>query len=59
MTTSPIRENATAKHPLHGGTKKWRNKSEDVESLRNGPRINAVTDRGGQPIPLMLNDVMT
>jgi hypothetical protein len=29
------------KHPPHGGTKEWRNRSEDVESLRNPGEITA------------------
>jgi hypothetical protein len=29
-------------HPPHGGTKEWRNRSEDVESLRNSGEITAV-----------------
>jgi hypothetical protein len=29
------------KHPSHGGSKKWRNRSEDVESVRNPAKIKA------------------
>ena len=54
----PHREITMANHPPREGTKKWRNQSEDVESLPSRPRNDTVEDVSGQPIPPTSSTVM-
>jgi hypothetical protein len=46
------------KHPPHGGTKEWRNRSEDVEFVRNPAKNQGSEGSGGRLIPPMSDTVM-
>ncbi|HWF94051.1 MAG TPA: hypothetical protein VG291_03740, partial [Xanthobacteraceae bacterium] len=54
----PSAKGMIGKHPPHGGTKEWRNRSEDVEFVRNPAKIKAAKASGGRLIPPMSNTVM-